>query len=351
MSSHHNAPPKVSVLIPCYQHGAYIADTLQSVLAQTMPDFEILIADDSSKDDSTDKIRSISDDRIRSYFFVKNQGTVRTLNFLLKKARGQYIATLGSDDLFHPDKLEKQCAILDTMPQIGAVFSWVDMVDQSGENYVPEKSIFAEVFSEPNRDQAGWIRRFYEAGNRLCHSSALVRKSIYDALGEYEPAYRQLHDLEYWTRVICATEIFVLPERLVSYRRERETVAAVSSPTEKNSIRLANETYFLFRRFLEKMPAQLFKEAFKDRIRNEDIENANVLTAEKFFALYDFLLTGIPNHYPAFEFLMTHFDDPGLIEMLENDYNFTLNDFYEFTSEEFAIYRVSPRNDINLIEE
>ena len=141
--------PKVSVLIPCYQHEAYIVDTLHSVLSQTMTDFEILIADDSSKDCSAARIQSVTDERMKSYFFVKNQGTVRTLNFLLQRARGEYIATLGSDDLFHPEKLARQCAVLDAEPDIGAVFSWADMVDENGEQYQPDDSIFSEVFSEP----------------------------------------------------------------------------------------------------------------------------------------------------------------------------------------------------------
>ncbi len=336
--------PKVSVLIPCYQHEAYIIDTLQSVLAQTMPDFEILIADDSSKDGSAVRIQSVEDERIHSYFFVKNQGTVRTLNFLLKKARGEYIATLGSDDLFHPEKLERQCAVLDAEPQIGAVFSWVDMVDECGELYVPGESSFAEVFSEPNRSQAEWIRRFYEAGNRLCHSSALVRKSVYDALGNYDIVYRQLHDLEYWTRIICMTAIRVLPERLTVYRRERNAVIAVSSPTEQNNLRLANETYLMFREFFERMPTELFKEAFQDRLHFQDFEDSNAVTIEKFFTLYDFLLTGIPNHQPAFEYLMRHRHDVGLLQMLENDFSFSLNDLYDVTAEKFILYRTSIKN-------
>lgn len=334
--------PKVSVLIPCYQHEAYIVDTLHSVLSQTMTDFEILIADDSSKDCSAARIQSVTDERMKSYFFVKNQGTVRTLNFLLQRARGEYIATLGSDDLFHPEKLARQCAVLDAEPDIGAVFSWADMVDENGEQYQPDDSIFSEVFSEPNRSQAGWIRRFYEAGNRLCHSSALVRKSVYDALGGYDTAYRQLHDLEYWTRLICMTKICVLPERLVFYRRERNPIAAVSSPTQKNNLRLANETYFLFREFFERMPAALFQEAFEDRLRgereNKTPEEINTQTAEKFFVLYDFPLTGISNHQPAFEYLMDHRHDEGLLETLENDFGFSMNDFYDITAEKFTIY-------------
>ena len=138
------------------------------------------------------------------------------------------------------------------------------------------------------------------------------------------------------------TKICVLPERLVFYRRERNPIAAVSSPTQKNNLRLANETYFLFREFFERMPAALFQEAFEDRLRgereNKTPEEINTQTAEKFFVLYDFPLTGISNHQPAFEYLMDHRHDEGLLETLENDFGFSMNDFYDITAEKFTIY-------------
>lgn len=131
--------PLVSVIIPCYNSVAHIAETVGSVCAQTMSDFEILVVDDCSTDGSADVIKSIALDEPRLSFFrqERNQGVARARNRALKEAVGRYIAYLDSDDLWMPEKLERQIAYMDKH-NIGACFTSYETIEEDGthRNYV-----------------------------------------------------------------------------------------------------------------------------------------------------------------------------------------------------------------------
>ena len=104
---------KVSVLLCSYNAEVYIRATLQSLLAQTYTNIEILILDNNSKDTTVEIIKSYKDTRIRLYLSEKNLGPYGGLNFLLEQATGEYIAIQDHDDLWHPQKLAKQIVFLD----------------------------------------------------------------------------------------------------------------------------------------------------------------------------------------------------------------------------------------------
>ena len=106
--------PRVSVLIPCYNAGAYLAQAVESVLEQTYQDFEILVVDDGSTDDSAAVARGF--ERVR-YIPSKHSGISATRNLALKHAQGELITFLDADDLWAPEKLEKQVAYLDAHPE------------------------------------------------------------------------------------------------------------------------------------------------------------------------------------------------------------------------------------------
>src|SRR3989344_656448 len=124
--------PKVSVIIPSYNHVRYIKAAIESVLEQTLHDFEIVICDDGSTDNTVNEIKKISDKRIKLFTFVKNRGTSATINECLQHTSGEYIAHLNSDDRLLPNKLKKQVTYLDTHSKIGGVFSYADLIDENG---------------------------------------------------------------------------------------------------------------------------------------------------------------------------------------------------------------------------
>ena len=98
----------VSVIIPAYNHEKYIGDAINSVLNQTYKNIELIVEDDLSTDNTVKEIKKIKDKRLKTIFSKKNKGPVRTMNHLLSMCKGDYIAILGSDDIWYPEKLEKQ---------------------------------------------------------------------------------------------------------------------------------------------------------------------------------------------------------------------------------------------------
>lgn len=126
------AAPKVTVFIPAYNREKYIGDAIESVLAQTFTNFEILLIDDGSTDGTLGIMRSYSDPRLRIITNEQNLGIPRTRNKGIENARGEYTAMLDSDDRAYPSRLEKQVAFLDRNLDFAQVGSWCRMMDEQG---------------------------------------------------------------------------------------------------------------------------------------------------------------------------------------------------------------------------
>ena len=172
--------PKVSVILTSYNHAAYVAAAIESVLNQTFADFELLIVDDGSQDDSRDVIKNFDDPRIKNFLYEENRGAGVAVAEAFKFARGKYIAVHHSDDLWTPEKLEKQVAFLDANENFAACFTWVEFVDERGNFYEPDDDDFyKKVFEQPNRSRTEWLNYFFYNTNCLCHPSAMLRREVY----------------------------------------------------------------------------------------------------------------------------------------------------------------------------
>ena len=137
--------PKVTVFIPVYNRERYVKDAIDSILTQTFPDFELLLVDDGSTDDSAAAIESYKDPRIRLERNEQNLGIPRTRNRGLELARGKYIAMLDSDDAAYPERLAKQVAFLDAHPDYAAIGSWSRPMDDAGRPFKKIKQQPVEV--------------------------------------------------------------------------------------------------------------------------------------------------------------------------------------------------------------
>lgn len=210
---------RVSVVMPSYNHEQFIAQAIESVLGQTMYDLELIVVDDSSGDNSNTIIESINDTRLHHIPLPENVGACEAMNIALSHCTGEYVAVCNSDDIWERDKLERQLAIIETLPEVAAIFSDVIWIDTNGEPLTGAKlPHFSSIFAQPNRSRYGWIRHLIECGNCLCHPSVLIRRNIYTVLGNYNNMLRQLPDLDMWLRVVQAYEIHVMHDRLVHFR-------------------------------------------------------------------------------------------------------------------------------------
>ena len=127
-----SAPPKVTVFIPVYNRAAYVGGAIESVLAQSFADFELLLIDDGSADESVAVIRRYADPRIRLVRNERNEGIPRTRSKGVELARGEYFAVLDSDDQAPPRRLERQVAFLDRRRDIAVVGGWATEMDAAG---------------------------------------------------------------------------------------------------------------------------------------------------------------------------------------------------------------------------
>lgn len=219
---------RVSVIMPSYNHANFIGASIQSILNQSLDDIELLIVDDGSTDSSNEIIRSFSDPRVIHIPLRYNIGACEAMNIALNRASADLVAVCNSDDLWEPDKLQRQAAALAAMPNVGAVFSDVTWIDDRGEVLDgPSQPTFRNIFVQPNRSRHAWIRYLIETGNCLCHPSVLIRRKVYEDVGQYNNFLRQLPDLDMWIRVLQRYEIAVSADRLVRFRiHDRNTSRA-----------------------------------------------------------------------------------------------------------------------------
>ena len=211
--------PLVSVILTSYNHDRFIKEAIESVLNQTFKDFELIIWDDASIDNSWKIIESIEDSRIKAIRNETNQGPTYGVNkAIFAIAQGKYIAIHHSDDLWEINKLQKQVDFLESNTEFGAVFTNALIIEESGNPMVDENHFYFKIFSQPKRNRFEWLNYFFVHGNALCHPSVLVRKQCYLDCGQYRGMLAQLPDLDMWIRLCFKYEIHVLEERLVRFR-------------------------------------------------------------------------------------------------------------------------------------
>ncbi len=203
-----NDSPQVSVLIPVYNRAAYVGEAIESVLAQTFADFEVLVIDDGSTDRSREVARTYRDPRIRLLCHERNEGLPRTRNAGIDAARGTYAAFLDSDDIALPTRLAKQVAFLDRHPDHAAVGAWVDWMDDAGRP-------LGRVKRKPLAAQDVAALRLFRQG--IENTASMARTAI---LREYrhDERFEVSEDFELWARVAAEHGIANLPEVLVRRR-------------------------------------------------------------------------------------------------------------------------------------
>ena len=233
---HEVTMPKVSVILTSRNHEKFLDEAIQSALSQTYRNFELIIWDDASTDDSWSIIKQYSDNRVHAFRNdVQRYGAYNVNKVIAEIAQGEYIAIHHSDDVWELEKLEKQVAFLDQHPEIGAVFSWVNIIDDDGN--IKNDIYLYDVFKQCNKTRHEWLRHFFLSGNALCHPSVLIRKQCYVDCGLYSLALWQLPDFDMWIRLCFRHEIHVLPEHLVKFRwkPDGDNTSAVNQQTLNRS--------------------------------------------------------------------------------------------------------------------
>ncbi len=201
--------PLVSVVLPVYNGAADVDKAVRSVLAQTFTDYELIVINDGSKDNSAEILESLRDPRIR-LIHQANAGLAATLNRGIALARGRYIARQDQDDLSHPERLARQIAFLESNPGYG-------LLGTAAEIWVGDRQT-DRAHDHPSAHASLQFELLFN--NPFVHSSVMMRKSVVDGIGGYttDPARQPPEDYELWSRMARVARVANLPERLLVYR-------------------------------------------------------------------------------------------------------------------------------------
>lgn len=197
----------VSIIIPAYNQGHFLAEAIDSVLAQTYPDFEILVVDDGSTDDTAVVAQSYTDSRVR-YIYKENGGLSSARNAGLRHASGEYISYLDSDDCFLPDKLALLVAELKAHPDVGLVAGQALPIDEYGRQVGIK---FDKALPEDSTQLL--------LGNPLHVGSVLLRREWQEQVGFFDETLRSYEDWDMWLRLALAgCQMRFLQEPVSLYR-------------------------------------------------------------------------------------------------------------------------------------
>ncbi len=227
--------PKVSIVMPLYNHERYVEEAIDSVLGQSFKDIELIVINDGSSDNSENVVNRTKDDRIR-YFSQENQGAPSTINRGIEFARGTYVSILNSDDVYDSKRIEECLNMLESDNSLSAVFSHLEFIDDEG-NFIKyfrgAEENWADHTPETSFKGENNIVLDLLAGNFLVTTSNLFcRKNVFDAIG-YFSDLRYAHDYDFFLRLCYDHKVYLIEKPLLKYRVHslntvKENEAAVS---------------------------------------------------------------------------------------------------------------------------
>jgi len=211
--SHTKASPVVSAVMSTYNKGPWLQQAIDSVLQQTFTDWELIIVDDGSTDDSATVLAACTDPRITIYSLSNNVGRAKARNVALERARGRYIAICDSDDVSAATRFERHVSFLDSHPEVGVVSGYIRQLSDR----------HAARIAFP-LDHESIARRFARGKMGAAHGAAMIRSVCFEQLGLYLDDLRSAEDFELFRRFCQRFEFRTLPEELLLYRSRLGTV-------------------------------------------------------------------------------------------------------------------------------
>lgn len=266
--------PLVSVVIPVYNGARYLAETIESIRAQTLQDWELVIVDDGSTDESWSMIQesSLSDSRIKGHRHERNRGHRAASNTAFRLSVGKYVARSDQDDISLPERLQKQVAFLECNPTVGLVASGHYRLGPEGDRTAVRKK----------RDPV-FVRWGLLFDSAFCHSSFMFRREFVQGDNPYRYA-PSAYDYEVLARLADETEVRAIPEPLVVYRVHSGGLATTDRANMSTAALAISRRQI--RNFLR--PQRLTREAFcaiRRLAQGKDLEKSDLDYLPLFFEL------------------------------------------------------------------
>ncbi len=242
--------PQVSIVVTCYNYGQYVTDCLDSIQNQTFSDFEVIVVDDGSTDNSVEKIKSFLKDRRFRCITQQNGGQANAKNRGIKESKAELVAFLDADDIWESNKLEKQIKLL-TNPAVGVVYSKARIINANGE---PTENVFSGQYLTP---RSGNVSKWLFLDNFVWFSSSIVRRDCFEKYGMFDETISMGIDWDLWLKISTGYEFDFVDEQLIAYRTGH--VGQMSKNMETRH-RCAD---FIMARFLKEYPGIIDRETIQ----------------------------------------------------------------------------------------
>jgi glycosyltransferase involved in cell wall biosynthesis len=275
------APVRVSVLMTIYNAEPYLREAIDSLIAQTIPDWELIAIENGSMDASPAILSSYDDPRLKSVVLPTNIGRTPALRYAFEQARGEYIAVLDADDVSHPERFARQIEYLDQHPEVGLVGSWAE--------YINGRSDVVAGFKPPIErgelyDSLGWM-------NAFVHSSIMYRTRLGRHIGGYPEAYIYAQDNALILNIAKVSRVAMIGEYLCRVRVTRSNMTRSS----KYRITVATEELMLLKQAARDL--SLSKKAVKQNKLRQAVSQlkigAGLLSKWHIFTGFKYILCGV----------------------------------------------------------
>lgn len=265
-------PELISVIIPTYNRAELITDAINSVLEQSYKNFEVLVIDDGSIDNTAEVVDGIKDKRVK-YLYQANGGVSKARNTGIKFAKGRYIAFLDSDDLFHPQKLQKQAEVLDANLEVGIVTGSSQYKTMDGKEIVIKKyqaknkyENLKYILTNPDKVYTGT-------------PTLMIRKSCFDSVGVFDETLNFCEDWDIFFRVSMLYEVYNIKDIVAYVRVHNDSLSNSLSKGADAKTFKQNYLKFLEKSFTNTNLSSQF-------YRFGDVAYSNALWCVGSFALY-----------------------------------------------------------------
>ena len=217
----HVNKPEISVLMSVYNGEPFLRKSIESILSQTFTNFEFILIDDCSSDNSSSIIEYYAqkDDRIKYIQNPKRFQLTRSLNVGLEIANGKYIARQDADDISLPNRLQSQLKFMKTNIKVGVLGTSAEYIDEKDETILISRRPTNKTFLK-------WKLLF---GNPLIHSSIMFNSELVRSLGGYNPKFIRSQDYELWSKCSDLTDISQLPDILIKHRRHSKSIHGINA--------------------------------------------------------------------------------------------------------------------------
>jgi len=223
--------PKVTVLMSVYNGEKYLKEAIDSILNQTFSDFEFIIINDGSTDNTLQILKKYKDSRIIIINNSKNIGLTKSLNIGIKKTRGEYIARMDADDISLSNRLNEEVIFLENNNKCAVVGTFIKMIN--------EKSKIIGIEEKPITNKK--IKKLLVVDNCIIHGSTMIRKKCLEEVGHYDESFVRSQDYDLWLRMSEKYELANIPKYLYVWRKNRDSIESRFMNDQKRYVKLAKE--------------------------------------------------------------------------------------------------------------